>query len=190
MGEQGIGSGRNRGLGRYVVEQVFSAGELIYQQSERKLAKARTTICQLPEAQIQQGELSLCLLTPLRLKFANQLQAELPFHLLVRALLRRVSSLFATFGDGEPQLDYRGLVARAQEIQAASSRLHWHDWKRYSNRQEQSMLMGGMSGDISYRGELGDYLPLLELGKILHLGKQSAFGLGQIDFDFLPETAA
>jgi len=40
---------------------------------------------------------------------------DLPFDVLTRAMLRRVSSLCQYHGEGEPELDYRGLVARAKE---------------------------------------------------------------------------
>jgi CRISPR/Cas system endoribonuclease Cas6 (RAMP superfamily) len=49
------------------------------------------------------------------------------------------------------------------------------------------MLMGGITGTVTYRGEIGPYIPLLKLAKQLHLGKQTAFGLGQIDYHWLPE---
>ena len=124
--------------------------------------------------------LEINLLTPLRLKYLNELESTLPFHVLIRAALRRVSSLFAAYGDGEPALDYRGLVGRAQEIAVEESHLHWFDWRRWSNRQDQEMLMGGLIGKISYTGDLTEFMPLLHLCEHLHLGKQTAFGLGKI----------
>lgn len=188
MGEQGLGIGRQRGQGRYILEQIQADGEVIYTHQGQNLGPVQTKDLSLSSPRILTGELTLRLLTPLRLKFSNQFQAELPFHLLVRAMLRRISSLFTAFGGGEPRLDYRGLVARAADVRIQQESLTWHDWKRYSNRQEQSMLMGGLIGDITYHGALGEYLPLLELSQTLHLGKQSAFGLGQIDFEFLPDS--
>lgn len=189
MGEQGLGGRRERGMGRYALESICYEGQSLYDASRRQLAPHQPRLLELGSATPARGELHLRLITPLRLKFDNQLSAELPFHLLTRAALRRVSSLFATFGSGEPELNYRGLVARAQEVDICHARLRWHDWKRYSSRQEQTMLMGGMSGEILYRGAVGEYLPMLTLARELHLGKQSAFGLGQIDFAFRPETA-
>ncbi|MDX9708409.1 MAG: CRISPR system precrRNA processing endoribonuclease RAMP protein Cas6 [Trichloromonas sp.] len=188
MSDQGLGGRRGQGLGRYVLEGITSDGRSLYDTARRQLVPHPPQTLSLIPGASARGELHLCLRTPLRLKFENQLSAELPFHLLTRAMLRRISSLFAAFGTGEPTLDYRGLAARAQEVKIRQSRLHWHDWKRYSNRQERTMLMGGMSGDILYHGEIGEYLPLLDLAKQMHLGKQSAFGLGHIDFDFRPEA--
>jgi CRISPR-associated endoribonuclease Cas6 len=188
MGEQGIGSRRAQGLGRYRLEGVTGSGQALYDAERRQLAPQSPTDLSLGPNEEGAGELRLHLLTPLRLKFDNQLQAKLPFHLLTRAMLRRVSALFAAFGEGEPNLDYRGLVARARDIEVISSNLKWCDWKRYSNRQEQTMLMGGMSGEITYHGAIGEYLPLLALARELHLGKQSAFGLGRIDYRWTPEA--
>ncbi|PIP08439.1 MAG: hypothetical protein COX51_04395 [Syntrophobacteraceae bacterium CG23_combo_of_CG06-09_8_20_14_all_50_8] len=110
----------------------------------------------------------------------NALESALPFHVLIRAALRRVSALFAAYGDGEPDLDYRGLVRRAQEITIEESHLHWFDWRRWSNRQDQEMLMGGLIGTVAYSGDLTEFIPLLHLCETLHLGKQTAFGLGKI----------
>jgi CRISPR/Cas system endoribonuclease Cas6 (RAMP superfamily) len=44
------------------------------------------------------------------------------------------------------------------------------------------MALGGLVGTITYRGPIGEYLGLLELARHLHLGKQTTFGLGRIDF--------
>ena len=126
------------------------------------------------------NELTLTLLTPLRLKFQNQLQARLPLHGLVRAILRRISTLYECFGEGEPPLDYKGLIARAQDIGVRHSALRWSDWQRYSQRQDQAMLMGGLVGSIAYRGKLGEYLPILRFAEKVHLGKNTTFGLGMI----------
>lgn len=118
--------------------------------------------------------------TPLRLKFQNKLQDTLPFHVLVRAALRRISSVFATHGDGDPDLDYGHLVAEAISVQTLSSQLKWLDWERYSNRQKRRMLLGGMVGSICYSSVPRIYQPVLEAGSVLHLGKQSTFGLGKL----------
>lgn len=125
--------------------------------------------------------LSVELQTPLRLKFQNKLQSSLPFHVLVRAALRRISSVFAIHGDGSPSLDYGHLVAEASSIQTLSSRLEWLDWERYSNRQKRRMLLGGMVGSVCYASVPRIYQPVLEVGSALHLGKQSTFGLGKLE---------
>jgi hypothetical protein len=183
MGETGIGRKVGDRRARFVLTSVEQDGKAIYEQGSGKLNPGATITLSLPspndDAQI--CSITLKFLTPLRLKFDNHLQAELPFHLLVRAALRRVSSLFEYYGEGEPPLDYRGLVKEAETVAVERTSLRWYDWERYSNRQDQAMLMGGMTGYITYRGALNRHLPLLELARELHIGKQTSFGLGMFD---------
>ena len=121
--------------------------------------------------------------TPLRLKFKNHLKADLPFHVLARAMLRRISSLLHYYGDGEPELDYRGLVAQAREVKIIDNNLKWFDWRRYSLRQDRSMFMGGLVGSVTYEGKIAEYLPFIEFCTRVHVGKQTSFGLGKIAWE-------
>jgi len=183
MGDQGIGKKIGERRSRFQVMDVICDGESIFDAAQSQLKPAMTREISLSAAsESPVSSISLKLQTPLRLKLDNHLQAALPFHLLVRAMLRRISSLFAEFGNGEPDLDYRGLVARAASVKVVSSSLSWHDWERYSQRQDQAMLMGGMVGSVTYQGNLNEYLPLLELCRTLHIGKQTSFGLGMFDY--------
>jgi hypothetical protein len=95
-------------------------------------------------------------------------------------MLRRVSSLLEYNDGGEPQLDYRGLVKSAEDVNILSSDLRWFDWRRYSFRQDRSMLMGGMCGSITYVGKIGGFIPLIDFCSKVHRGKQTTFGLGKI----------
>jgi hypothetical protein len=124
-------------------------------------------------------EVTVFLVTPLRVKYQEHLQAELPFHVLTRAALRRISALHTHFGNGEPLLDYKGLIARAREVQVLKTTVRWFDWERNSSRNGR-MQMGGMVGEATYGGNLTEFLPLLRYAEQVHLGKATTFGLGKI----------
>ena len=113
------------------------------------------------------------------MKFQNRLQAELPFHVLTRAILRRISLLDTCFGEGEPPLDYKGLIARAQAVKVVRSSIRWFDWQRYSYRQDKAMLLGGVTGEATYAGDMNEYMPLIRFAEKVHLGKATTFGLGK-----------
>jgi hypothetical protein len=190
MGKRGIGRQVQGRRARFRLLTVSSptAGR-VYSQEDNILLSGGTVHLHLDgsdHAAQSSGELTLTLLTPLRLKFQNHLQAELPFHVLVRACLRRVSLLFTCFGEGEPRLDYKGLIIRAQEVPILRSSLRWFDWQRYSQRQDQAMLMGGLVGSIIYQGNLGEYAPLLRFAEKVHLGKATTFGLGKVRLSTAP----
>jgi hypothetical protein len=183
MGEMGIGKpvqGRRAGFSILGVEHkgrtIFSEGA-----SDLDCSDLGEELRLCPGAAGEKASrLRIECQTPLRLKFESRLQADLPFHVLIRSLLRRCSSLFEAFGGGEPALDYRGMVARAVDIRCVENRLRWLDVKRYSSRQDAEMLMGGVVGHAVYEGDLGEFLPLIRLGELFHLGKQTLFGLGKI----------
>lgn len=131
--------------------------------------------------------LTLTCETPLRLKHNNRLQTELPFHLVVRAALRRISSLEGAYGNGEPALDYKGLAARATSVRSMEEACRWVEFGRYSNRQQTTMLIGGLQGTSIYQGDnLAEFLPLLRYCEVTHLGKQTSFGLGRIRVEEAP----
>lgn len=183
MGKIGIGKKINGKRGQFVLKQVKHAGKVIFKDTDQRLeCDASDETLSLSESENlpkNSFRLKVSLLTPLRIKFENRLTDKLPFHAFVRAMLRRISSLFHFYGSSEPALDYRGLVKKAHNIEIVESNLKWFDWRRYSNRQEQSMLMGGMLGTVTYAGDLREYIPLVDFCSEVHLGKQTSFGLGK-----------
>jgi len=182
MGKIGIGRQIEGRRARFVLQSVRSAGQAIYDAVHRTLSPAEAVELSLerPPPAKAVTFLTVRLLTPLRLKYQNRLQADLPFHVLLRAALRRLSALNSWFGAGEPPLDYKGLTARAQEVKVRSAALRWYDWQRYSHRQDQAMLMGGLVGEVTYAGDLSEFIPVLRYAEKVHLGKATTFGLGKI----------
>ncbi len=181
MGEIGIGRRIKGKRPAFKLNSVTADGNLVYSSEDNKIREGVFLQDLIVENYLSEVRgLELILQTPLRLKFENSLQADLPFHILVRAMLRRISSLHNYHENGEPPLDYRGMVERAQSVKISESSLEWFDWKRYSSRQDRSMLMGGMIGKVNYSGELGEFVPLIKFCEKVHIGKQTSFGLGKI----------
>ncbi|SHK23187.1 MULTISPECIES: CRISPR system precrRNA processing endoribonuclease RAMP protein Cas6 [Desulfatibacillum] len=189
IGNLGIGKRIDGHRAGFVVNEILHNEEVIYTDEEKTLTGGTygnsVGLGKTPAPKDEPFVVQVFLETPLRLKFGNHLQADLPFHVLIRAALRRISTLFNQYGEGEPDLDYKGLVKRAQEVEAVDSNLHWYDWKRYSNRQDKSMLMGGISGSVDYFGKLEEFLPILRLAELLHVGKQTTFGLGEFRMEVM-----
>ena len=42
------------------------------------------------------------------------------------------------------------------------------------------MNLGGLTGAVTYKGPLDEFLPLIEFSEMVHIGKQTSFGLGKI----------
>jgi hypothetical protein len=110
-------------------------------------------------------------------------QSQVSFQDLIRALLRRLSSLSYFHCGSELVLDFKGLIAGAAAWETVESNLHWQGQGRFSGRQRQEIDMSGVAGTVVYRGPDGDtlepYLPLLAAGEWVHVGKGAVMGLGK-----------
>ncbi|UDM39646.1 CRISPR system precrRNA processing endoribonuclease RAMP protein Cas6 [Acinetobacter haemolyticus] len=51
---------------------------------------------------------------------------------------------------------------------------------RFSNRQKQQIQLQGLIGTYELSGYLDPWLPLLEFGQTIHLGKNATHGWGSI----------
>ncbi len=182
MGKAGLGKGNRNGDGRFHLDAVYQNDQRIYDGRTLTTALPPTEMSLRSAFEVGTHKIAVTCHTPLRLKRANKLSSGLPFHLLIRAALRRISSLEIAYGPGyEPSLDYRGIVARAEKVGTVASTCRWKDIERYSNRQKSAMLIGGITGTMTYQADdLTEFIPLLRYCETVHLGKQTSFGLGRI----------
>lgn len=120
-------------------------------------------------------------LTPTRVKYQGHYVSRPEFHVLIRNILRRVSSLYYFHCGERWEYDYQGTIERAKEVEMARAETGWVDWGRYSKRQEMKMKLGGFMGEVSYRGELAPFMALLLLGQLVHVGKACVFGHGKYE---------
>jgi hypothetical protein len=181
MGRIGIGRAVKGKRACFQLTEVIGATGTIYRSQDQTLETDGVVNLILGDPPVPGLEqIRIILETPLRLKYQEHLTAQLPFHLLIRAALRRIASLNQQFADGEPPLDYKGLVARAHGVDTVHSTIRWYDWERYSFLQESRMMMGGMVGDVTYSGPLNEFIPLLRFIEKVHVGKGTTFGLGKI----------
>lgn len=189
IGKIGIGKKMEGHRAGFRLDKVCADSHVIYSGHDEKIAlnNPADAISITGESHSQDAVLrvKVTIETPLRLKFQNQIKADLPFHVLIRAMLRRISSLFTCYAGAEPDIDYKGLLEMATGIRAMESRLRWHAWERYSNRQKQRMPLGGMVGSVVYEGKLSEYISLMEFCSKVHLGKNTTFGLGKLGLTVL-----
>jgi len=184
--EDGIGAKCREGFGRFEINSVSCNGETLFSINKNELSKPSSFINLelLPYERNGCNLLEMFFQTPFRVKYDGRFCRTIPFHVLVRAALRRISSLETAYGAGEPELDYKGLISRAEKVKTVSSDLKWQEIPRFSARQKRKMLIGGPVGRVSYKGDgLSEFVPLLKYCETVHLGKQTFFGLGKIKIE-------
>lgn len=185
MGELGPG----KGTALFGIKEIRVDNENIFSLSipMREMAVMPESL-HLPElAPNGKKEVSLRIKfkTPLRIKYQEGVEPALPFHVFVRMMLRRLSSMCACYGDGEPSYDYRGLIDYAKTSATTAARFEWFDWRRNATRQVKSLMKGCVTGNVVYTGKIDNYLPLINVCERLHAGKQATYGLGQFECESL-----
>ena len=134
----------------------------------------------LPPPEAAPASVTLHFSTPLRLQQGGQIlsAAQLTPRDLLMALLRRTAQLVELQLGSTLDVDFAALNAHASTING-EHQLVWRDWQRNSSRQQQRMVLGGVVGRWTLRGDLAPFWPLLHLGQWLHVGKNTTFGLGR-----------
>jgi len=155
----------------------------VWSREQPALAAHTATLC-APGAPAKLRGLTLHIRTPLRLQHQGRPLgvADLTPRALVAAVARR-SALLMEFHAGQAAWgeSAKAVTHKAQEALTDQRDLHWHDWTRYSSRQQQEMTLGGVLGRWTLHGDadtLAALWPWLWLGQWLHVGKNATMGMG------------
>ncbi|MGO0122579.1 CRISPR system precrRNA processing endoribonuclease RAMP protein Cas6 [Desulfothermobacter acidiphilus] len=186
LGRRGIG----RGCRPFLLAAVEAVNPLtgeevpVYQSGDRvirvsDLSFTAGDVWKFSKMASQSARLRLDFITPTRLTFEGKPAAVPEFHVLVRNLLRRLSSLCYFHQAFTYEADFRALIARAQVVRMLRYSTRWVTWERYSTRQGRKVPCGGVVGWALYEGPWAEFYPLLLLGEFLHVGKGTVFGQGK-----------
>jgi hypothetical protein len=123
--------------------------------------------------------------TPTELKSGHQVAERPEFSILFGRLRDRISTLRALYGAGPLEIDFHGMGERAAAVRINRCELTRTDAERLSSRTDQRHPLGGFVGDVEYGGELSEFLPYLDLGNWVGVGRQTVWGKGQIMTRFI-----
>lgn len=171
--ENGFGANRSRARLMAITQQ----GMVIY----RPDAPFEARRLPLPEREYG-AQTRLRFLTPLRLQHEGHvlLRAEqITAPLLLMALARRIQKLSDIHTHDRPQLNLAALRDQAGQLGLVTDGLRHVSISRYSSRQQQTVELDGMLGDVILQGHPGDFGPLITFGEAMHVGKNATHGLGR-----------
>ncbi len=188
LGDWGIGTGQGKyhlaGIrARHPLsgeEAVVYQGDGLVRNVDRSLGFGELSVVPAPTG----TTLTVNFLTMTRLKHQGHLIDIPEFEAVIHNILRRLSAM-AYFHCGERlRLDFKGLTEDASRVRLVDHDTRWVDWERFSSRQQVKMKMGGIVGTAAYlapeEGYYSRFWPWLKLGEMLHIGKNTVFGLGKI----------
>ena len=109
--------------------------------------------------------------------FQDHFVVEKPeFSLFMDSLFARIAAMVDIYGEEEFVLPY-GLVGRKPQVAARVST------QRITIPQDRGQRVDGIIGEIVYEGNVTRYLPYLDLGTQLHIGKKTTRGCGQYEIE-------
>lgn len=179
-----LGLGRRKGKFELINITDSNSGEMIYSYKDKlvKPGYKRLTINELKETAdrtyLKEGFIHF--VTPFRVKSEGKLTEHVTFETVIRAVLRRYKYLAEWFFHDRLVLNLHDLITEAQQVEVTECDTKWYDWQRYSFRQKEKIKLGGVIGTIGFKELSRDLWFLLVIGKELHIGKNTTFGLGQL----------
>ena len=177
--QRALRTGLGRGHTPCTLIEIFDENGLQRLSDKREQLSNLNVVVPPPPALHTQATLHFH--TPLRLQVQGKpvRAGQLTARDLLIALARRTQLLCDVhLGAAAPKQDFAVLSTQAAAITLHSEDLHWFDWGRYSQRQQQEMQLGGLLGSVQLQGDLAPFAALLQLGQWLHIGKNATMGLG------------
>ena len=186
LGKKGLGSRK----GKFdLVEVKFvnqEAEKIIYFESDKILNNEdQNYLFEFHNDNGVVNQIKINLLTPLRMKNEGRLVTEVNFKIFIINLLRRISKIAEIHCGEEIAIDWSELLKIGEETKIISDNTYWKEYKRFSSRQKQEMLLGGLLGNFEVQGKFRELLPYLYLGEIIHVGKSTSFGFGKYQMQII-----
>lgn len=104
--------------------------------------------------------------------------ADFSFQTIIKNLHRRLALLSTIFGQATTAIEEWNSENLNQQVQLSHIQLTPKKISREPSGKN-SYSKNAFIGQLSYMGELGSYLPLLIIGQYIHIGSDTAFGLGK-----------
>ena len=115
-------------------------------------------------------DIELEFITPTHITIDGKLAEELPFPLFIDNLLSRISHILDIYGEEPFFLEY-GIVTRKPYINTKNN-------LKIVSVKQQGFVKSGVVGKVYFHGELDKYMPYIDLGTQIHVGKLAASGFG------------
>lgn len=188
LGREGIGAEKRRFRIASIIEHspAGSPRELYDPATDRMDDPQgfRLVLPRLDDPDGEPGELTVEFLTPYRFRDGGKVSDAVHARSLASHAARRMTELFETHGERNERgygIDpVRGFLERVSSLSTAESNLSWAEVRRHSARQGRDMILGGVTGRITFTGQVAPLVPLLSAAEHLSIGKSTSFGFGQV----------
>jgi len=175
--------------GQFRVRRVWAENPLTGERQE--VLRQGENMVQVPDVPITNGQISnvkfqittdhrltIELLTPLRLVDNEQLVRRIAFRPFMQRLHQRLRQLAAEYSDTPLTFDLRPVMDQAEAVRVIQDETCWLELESYSTRLNRATPIGGLTGRVTFEGELAPFWPELLWGQFTHVGKDAVKGNG------------
>lgn len=180
IGETGLGVDEFR----FEIVSVSDGDKLVYQPDQRdqlfEPLRKQVDVFEEPEPDAP-SDLSLRLLTPLRLRSNGRINQSPTLNEILRAALRRLRIMSHFYGDEELYPENVGaLLDEASNAKPTHQDLRAISVHRTSTRQNRKMALDAVVGSVDYQLASSRLVPWLRAASECHIGKAASFGFGRV----------
>ena len=117
--------------------------------------------------------------TPLRLEKSKKLIEKPSFENMIQAIARRAALLSHAYEEIQMEWDYDDMLKEARKVKIVDAYWEKNSFRRFSmNQKNREMVKDTLTGWVCFEGELTPFTPLLEVGKLIHIGRNATHGFG------------
>jgi hypothetical protein len=193
LGETGLSRGYRLGFGKFQLESVDSlgygvsnsifAGDTVF---NRAIALSYSEM--LKGSVEHTGDLTLRFLTPAQIKEDDRFTAAPSFRGFMSRLLFRANALAEFYGSGMlyDNEEVLALLGECRSISIVKAKTEEIRAERYFHKQrmKKQHLPPFFTGELTYHGDFSrEIMALLELGRLIHVGKMATFGNGMFEIE-------
>lgn len=123
--------------------------------------------------------------TPIRIRRDGNLLTTLDFSTIIRNIIKRLEAVTDRYGGWINKEEADRIMHLSEEVVLVRNYMKVHEMTRYSNRQKAKLDFSGLSGMVHYMGDITPFVPWLFTAQILNLGRNTTFGMGKIELEFI-----
>lgn len=131
------------------------------------------------------SKIKISFLEPVVLKSNGKLLSNLSFDDFFQAIIRRLILIFSAYEENEFVFDTDSFIIDSKKIITKQSILKFYNYNNYSRTVDGNYPRKGLLGFVEYEGNLNKFLPYVNIGSLIHIGKGTTIGMGKYFWDII-----
>src|SRR5699024_2431269 len=120
-------------------------------------------------------------ISPTRILVNRRLVKNLQFEHIIRSILTRVKLLLHAYSGVVLEWNEEAILKEARQIKTVEEDWQFIDFKRYSYTYNRKLRFPSIMGYTGYDGNITPFTPLLEIGQLIQIGKNTTHGFGHYE---------